>query len=418
MIENLRLSFRGILSHKMRSALTMLGIIIGIMAIIIIVSLINGASEQLKSSFIGSSTTIELTPYAAQSNYDFFSPEYSAAESGPLEGVGEIPDEALKMVKDIPGVSDAAKAYMMNYSAQVSYLGQSSSTTAYGVDTEYFKMADYRVISGRLINENDLKQHNNVIVFDNQFSNIIFRNTDPLGKTVQLGSELFTVVGIVAKPLDESKINNMEDYEMQMGYTSPVFVPMTSWNDLQGYDDIQILTLKISDPDLMIAATNEAADILDSLIDSSVITYKSSMLQDMADSLQETVQMTSLLLGGIASISLLVGGIGIMNIMLVSVTERTREIGLKKALGARRRVILGQFLTESVVLSGLGGIIGVLLGIGIAKLIAAFVMMPAPISVSSIVVSVSFSMGIGIIFGIVPSVKAAKLDPIDALRYE
>ena len=130
------------------------------------------------------------------------------------------------------------------------------------------------------------------------------------------------------------------------------------------------------------------------------------------------MKITSLLLVGIASISLLVGGIGVMNIMLVSVTERTREIGLKKALGAKRRVILGQFLTESVVLTSLGGLIGVLIGIGIAKLIGIIIGMPTVISIGAIAVSVGFSMGVGIIFGLVPSIKAANLNPIDALRYE
>ncbi|MBQ1388252.1 MAG: ABC transporter permease, partial [Clostridia bacterium] len=398
-------------------ALTMLGIVIGIAAIIAIVSLINGVSEQMKSEYIGTTSTIDLKPYAAQSTMDFWSMEYSVSDYGTVEGVNVISDDALKQVQRVNGIGSAARAYVNMYSSLI-YQGHSINIFTYGVDADYFEASSYHVVSGRLITENDVKNSNNVVVIDNQCATVMFNNNNPIGKTVQIDSDLFTVVGVVMKPIDERKINSINDLQTQIGMQSSIFVPMSAWPNLQGYDDIQILSLKISDPDLTVAATTEAGEILDSYIDTTMVTYKSSMLEEMSNYLNQTVSMMSLLLGGIASISLIVGGIGIMNIMLVSVTERTREIGLKKALGAKRRVILGQFLTESAVLSALGGLIGVLLGIGIAKVISIFAYIPAPISVSSIVISVSFSMCIGIIFGLVPSIKASRLDPIEALRYE
>ena len=248
----------------------------------------------------------------------------------------------------------------------------------------------------------------------------MFKNVDPVGKTVQVGNGLFTVVGIVTKIIDYSEIETLSDYYMSGGgvMDASVYVPDTAWADVIGYDDIQSIVVKISDPDLTVSASTSVANVLNENLPTDKYEYKSGSLTQDADYLKEITNIASILLIGIASISLIVGGIGVMNIMLVSVTERTREIGLKKALGARRRVILGQFLTESVVLTSTGGVIGVLIGIGVAKLVGMIIGMPSQISIAAIAVSVGFSMGIGIIFGLVPSVKAANLNPIDALRYE
>ena len=417
MLENIMLSFRGIRSHKMRSALTMLGIIIGIAAIIIIVSIINGASEQLKEEMVGDSTnTVRISLYSKDDRYTAYDP----TSSGTIPGITTISEDSVNAVKQLDGITAAAAIYCKEFSLEVKYLTQSSWCTTLGVGLDFLPLTDKLLSEGRLFTERDYANRNNVAVISDSVASTIFNDESPIGKTIQIGSELFTVIGVVTKPVDYSEIETLSDYMMKLGIgEKSVMIPYTSWNDAAGYDDIQSLVIEIEDRDEIVKASTEAANILNTtLADAEKYEYKSGSLTEDADYLKEIMKITSLLLVGIASISLLVGGIGVMNIMLVSVTERTREIGLKKALGAKRRVILGQFLTESVVLTSLGGLIGVLIGIGIAKLIGIIIGMATVISVGAIAVSVGFSMGVGIIFGLVPSIKAANLNPIDALRYE
>ncbi len=416
MFENIMLSIRGIRSHKMRSALTMLGIIIGIAAIIVIVSIIGGASAELKDQMVGDSTnTVKVSLYSKDEKYS----SYAVEEKGPIVGITTIDDDTINQVLDIDGISDATSVYIRLYAMDVAYLANNTYCSGYGVDADYFPFSGLVLTSGRLFTNHDYENHNNVVIITDSLASDLFRNEDPIGKTMQCGNELFTVVGVMTKLVDYSEIKSITDYYVSVGFDDKaVYIPTTSWNDAAGYDDIQKLVVKIDDPDKIITAATAAADVLNSTLPESTFEYKSGTLTEDADYLKEIMRITSLLLVGIASISLLVGGIGVMNIMLVSVTERTREIGLKKALGARRRVILGQFLTESVVLTSIGGMIGVLIGIGLAKLVGMIVQMPIVISVGAIAISVGFSMGVGIIFGLVPSVKAANLNPIDALRYE
>ena len=419
MLENIRLSFRGIRSHKMRSVLTMLGIIIGIAAIIIIVAIIDGATEQLKQELVGDSTnTVTLSLFSKESS--LFSEEYDPSQKGALVGVNAISDNKVQEVLGIDGVDAATRIYGHQYStATISYTGTSAFGSVYGIDSDYFTISNRRVSAGRLFTEKDFRDRNNVTVISDTLASQLFKNESALGKTIQVGNELFTIVGVVTKIVDYSEIRNLGDYYTKVGVLESIaYVPLTSWNDVSGYDDVQNLLIRVSDPDKIVSASTAAADVMNEDLPTSEYEYKSGSLTSDAEMLKEVMGATSLLLVGIASISLLVGGIGVMNIMLVSVTERTREIGLKKALGAKRRVILGQFLTESVVLTAIGGVIGVLIGIGISKLIGFIMNIPITVSIGAIAVSVGFSMCVGIIFGLVPSIKAARLNPIDALRYE
>ena len=419
MLENIRLSFRGIRSHKMRSVLTMLGIIIGIAAIIIIVAIIDGATEQLKQELVGDSTnTVTLSLFSKESS--LFSEEYDPSQKGALVGVNAISDNKVQEVLGIDGVDAATRIYGHQYStATISYTGTSAFGSVYGIDSDYFTISNRRVSAGRLFTEKDFRDRNNVTVISDTLASQLFKNESALGKTIQVGNELFTIVGVVTKIVDYSEIRNLGDYYTKVGVLESIaYVPLTSWNDVSGYDDVQNLLIRVSDPDKIVSASTAAADVMNEDLPTSEYEYKSGSLTSDAEMLKEVMGATSLLLVGIASISLLVGGSGVMNIMLVSVTERTREIGLKKALGAKRRVILGQFLTESVVLTAIGGVIGVLIGIGISKLIGFIMNIPITVSFGAIAVSVGFSMCVGIIFGLVPSIKAARLNPIDALRYE
>ena len=230
-------------------------------------------------------------------------------------------------------------------------------------------------------------------------------------------------MGLVAQKAGfEPVINSMEDYDRYVSDSSSgmVCVPDQIWPVLYQFDEPQNLVVRAVSTDDMTGAGEKAADILNAYLTVSddTIRYKAENLLEQAAKLQQLSAATNRQLIWIASISLLVGGIGVMNIMLVSVTERTREIGLKKALGARKTKILGQFLTEAAVLTGLGGILGIGGGIGLAYIISHLTSSPVAISVPAILVAVIFSTLIGLIFGIIPSVKAANLNPIDALRHE
>lgn len=417
MIENIRLSIKGVKSHGMRSALTMLGIIIGIASIIIIVSIINGTSEQLKDSMINSGDgTITLGLYSKSNPWNTLDP----IEMGKPEGVELVSEDTVDKIEELDGVLRATPVYSSSYGVGVSYNGKTQSADVMGVDIDYFGVTNLVLTSGRFFIDRDYNEHHNVAVITSDVANSMFENESALGKTITLNTEMYTVVGVVTVVKDYSDIENLYDYNVKFGYSEAgkIIVPSTSWVNFGGFEGFQTVIVKVESADDTVKVGAAAAAILNESITNMSYEYKSSSLEQDAESLDTITSILSVLLIGVASISLLVGGIGVMNIMLVSVTERTKEIGLKKALGAKKRVILGQFLTESVVLTSMGGVFGVLLGIGISYLISFVLQMPASISVTAVAIAVGFSMGVGIIFGITPSIKAANLNPIDALRYE
>lgn len=416
MLENIRLSIKGILSHKMRSILTMLGVIIGIASIIIIVAIIQGTTQSLKDSMVGNDTnTITLNIYSQENLYT----PYDTSYRGVIPGVSKIPKSNVKAVEEIDGVDFATPIYYKAYSVSTSYNDKVAESATYGVEKNFFDATDMHLVSGRLFADRDYEENHNVVVLSSKIAGELFSNEDAVGKTVKIANDMFVVVGIVEKNVDYSGINSYWDYMMKFGLTeNEVYVPTKVWDLVGGFDDVQSLVVKLDNVDEIVNVSKSAADILNENVSTDQYEYKSNTLSQDAEDIQQVSNIASILLVGIASISLLVGGIGVMNIMLVSVTERTREIGLKKALGAKRRIILLQFLTEAVVLTGMGGIIGVIIGITVAKLIGLIMGITIVISVTVIVISVGFSMFVGIIFGLLPSIKASKLDPIDALRYE
>ena len=417
MLENIRLSFQGIWSHKMRSFLTMLGIIIGIAAIIAIVSTIQGTNKQIEQNLIGSgSNNVKVQLYNGDWTFDF------SYESVP-DGIPTVSQNTLDQIKALPEVEDASIYLSRQDYDGVYYLNNSiSGGYVNGIDENYFDTCGYVMKSGRGFTEDDYNNSRKVAILDENSAQSLFQGTDPMGKTIEVKGEPFVVIGIVTQlEKFEPVINSLDDYYTYTQDTSGcVYVPDRVWPVIYQYDEPQQVVLKAKSTEDMTNAGKKTADLLNSGLNVSEdnVKYKSQDLLEQAKQIQQLSQSTNTMLIWIAGISLLVGGIGVMNIMLVSVTERTSEIGLKKAIGARKSMILGQFLTEAVVLTSLGGLIGVIVGIILAEIISKLNATPVSISVPAAILAVAFSMLIGIIFGLLPSYKAANLDPIEALRRE
>ena len=415
MIENIRLSFQGIWSHKLRSILTMLGIIIGIAAIITIVSTIKGTNEQIKENLIGAGNNV-VTVKLNQSGYP-----YDMSWNGIPEGVRTITEETRQELEDIHGVEKSSLYHSRNYAEQVYYANTQFNGEMYGIDEHYLNVYGLQVKSGRGFTQADYDDFRKVALVDTTAVTTLFAGENPIDKSIEISGDVFTVVGVVALSEEFAPtINSYNDYWLYANTSSgSIYLPSTVWPTVFRFDEPQNVALKVKNTDVMTTAGKEAADLLTEkqiASPNSNFDYRSQDMLEQAQQLQSMSESTNAQLIWIASISLIVGGIGVMNIMLVSVTERTSEIGLKKAIGAKKKRILSQFLTEAAVLTSLGGIIGVISGVGLAELISNMMQIPVAVSVPAILISVVFSMLIGIIFGLVPAVKAANLNPIEALR--
>lgn len=418
MIENITLAFQGVWSHKLRSFLTMLGIIIGIAAIMTIVSTIEGTNEQIKQNLIGSGTdAVKIELYQGDMQLEFM---YNPIP----DGIPTITEDVKKQILDLDEVTKASLYNSRRYSEGVFYQNTPFSGAVLGIDEDYFDVYNYYVQYGRNFEENDYKTYKKVAIIDSIASKSLFEGEIPIGKTLEISNEPYIVIGVVDK-ISKFKpvINSISDYNTYMEQSNgEVFVPISNWPILYYFDEPQNIVVKAVDTDSMAKAGKRTAEILSDRIvntdENNQISYKNDDLLKQAKQLQELGSSTNNQLILIASISLVVGGIGVMNIMLVSVTERTKEIGLKRAIGAKRKRILIQFLTEASVLTSIGGILGIISGIILAQIISKISMVPVSISIPATIISVIFSMLIGIIFGIIPAVKASKLSPIDALKSE
>ena len=419
MLENLRISFQGIWGHKLRSLLTMLGIIIGIAAIIAIVSTIKGTNEQIRKNLIGSGTntvTVRLTESGDN--------EYEMMYSGLPTGVPCYTSYMRDQLEELPHVKDASLYTERN---GVEYIYHNSDmlqgVKLVGTDKHYLGTCGYVISQGRPFIDSDFENYRKVALIDGIVANTLFREESPIGKTLDIKGEPFIIIGTIEESVEfEPSIETVDDY-YEFKYDSDsssgtVIIPDTTWSIVEQYDEPQNAKLLADSTDNMTSVGKDAADLMNNSVTNKTVKYRS---QDMSQLAQENEQLddtTNQQLIWIASISLLVGGIGVMNIMLVSVTERTREIGLKKAIGARKNRILAQFLTEAAALTSLGGVIGTITGIILAECIGRISKVPIAISIPSVIIAILFSMCIGIVFGFAPAVKAANLDPIVALRHE
>lgn len=400
--ESVKMALDSIISNKLRSFLTMLGIIIGISSVITIVSLGQGGQNAITGEFqkIGS-TNINLTidQSKIQSQVDYFT----------LEDVKQIKDK-VSSVKYI--------------SASLQKRGMASTETKtktaiiLGGNSDMSYINNFEVIYGRFFTEKDVSESKAVVVIDQTTAKSLFGTEDAVGNTLNMGEassrKKVTVVGVVKSSLGIFGAGNSDNIPAFL-YTPITFVkylyPAGSY--------IDTISLAAISQDTAEQAGNEAKNIIESRHNSrGKDLYKADNLFKQLDEVNKVLGIFTAFIGAVAAISLLVGGIGVMNIMLVSVTERTREIGIRKAVGATTNAILVQFLTESVIISLIGGIIGMILGILGAELIGAFANITPSISVWVILGAIFFSSAVGIFFGIYPARKAAKLDPIEALRYE
>ncbi|HEU5397907.1 MAG TPA: ABC transporter permease [Gammaproteobacteria bacterium] len=405
LLESLRSALRAIRAHKLRSFLTTLGIIIGVMAVVTIVSLIQGFSQSISSQFAGfgadSLTITSYLPFKEQ-----------------LEGkVARItPDDMLAIQHEVPGISGVTPMLQLSqFGSAIQYKGLTSSSQIMGVTEGYATVFSQYPDRGRFVTPGDDLSHRRVAVIGQTVVDNLHLPTDPVGEFFQIGDQWFKIVGLLHK--QGSILGQDQDNE--------VLIPYGTAHSLLGGANQEniVIQLKVNDTSQMGVTADRIEELLrrrHKLKQTQDDDFKVQTASQFTDSFRSILNMLTLVLGGIVGVSLLVGGIGIMNIMLVSVTERTREIGILKSLGARRSDILTQFLLEAVMLSMLGGIIGLLLGYGIGELIVYAVpsFRGAHVPLWAAFIAIGFSTAIGVIFGITPAAKAASLDPIEALRYE
>lgn len=403
-IESIRVAMRGLKSNKMRSILTMLGIIIGVSAVIVMVAIGQGARTSVTSQIQG-----------LGSNLLIVSPG-QASSGGVSGGAGSLNNLTMEDVDAIRQKADAVKsvAPQAGRSAQVVLGDQNTNTQVVGTTPEYSEVRNQPVAIGRYFTEEEMTTRAKVaVVGTTVVQNLLGDpNADIVGKVINVNRVPFQVIGV----LQSKGASGMQDND------DTIIVPITTAQlRLIGNQQVRTIYVEAKSSDLMATASAQITQVLrrqHKLQPQDPDNFSVRSQADILSTVQGVTQALTLLLGGVAAISLLVGGIGIMNIMLVSVTERTREIGIRKAIGAKRRAILFQFLIEAVVLSVLGGVVGILLGGGGSYVLSKLVGMTTEVSTSSIAVAFCFSALIGIVFGVFPAQKASKLNPIDALRYE
>ena len=398
----LKLAWSSILKNKMRTLLTMLGIVIGVGAVIVMIAVGQGATSQIQAQINGLGTNLILiTPGSTQ-------------QGGVSQGAGTFNRLSVEDAQKLKLESLTLAGVSPVIFARLVVIGPSGNwrTTINGVSADYFSIRDWGVTAGDIFTDADVRASRKIALLGKTVADNLFPGSDPTGEQIQIGRVPFTVAGVLT-PKGQNASGNDQDDLILMPYT-------TAQTRLSGNTRIfQIMTSTFSPGDIpaaqreITAIMREAHHLADNPDDFTVRNQS-----EIAAAATSTTAVMSGLLAAIASISLLVGGIGIMNIMLVSVTERTREIGIRMAIGARGSDVLTQFLVESVVMSILGGIVGLLVGLGGAVLLGRITGWATVVPLSAVFVAVGFSAAVGVFFGYYPARRAAALNPIEALRYE
>ena len=400
----LRIAMRALARNKMRSSLTMLGIIIGVGAVIAMVSVGQGAQQAAQDQI------------AAMGSNLLFVGSGTVNRGGMRMGWGAtktlVYDDMLAIQRECPSVSAAAPG--SSTSAQVVFGNDNWYTRIQGTEPQYFEIRSWPVQTGTIFTQGDSDTAANVAVIGDTVRKNLFGTTDPIGQIIRIKSLPFKVVGVLSPKGQSAAMGDDQD--------DVVFVPInTVLKKISGDTWLRWIVVSARSRQASYTAQEQIAALLRDrhrIRPGQDDDFFVRNLADMADLADQQARLFTVLLASIASISLLVGGIGIMNIMLVSVTERTREIGIRMAIGATEEDVQRQFLIEAVVLSCMGGVVGILLGLASSFLITNVLGWPVLVSPLAIVIAVVFSMGVGVFFGFYPARKAARLDPIEALRYE
>jgi len=400
-LESLRVSFRSIKANGLRSVLTMLGIIIGVAAVIAMVAIGEGTSASVASQIngLGSNLLIVSPGQATQGRISL--------GAGSLNTLTLADAEAIAQKDSVSGVAPS-----VNGRAQLVWGSNNYSTSLEGTTESFPEVRNVQVAQGRFFSNFEVKKQFNVVVVGTEIVTNLFGGSSPIGETIQINRIPFTVIGVL-KSQGSSGMTNNDDR---------VLIPVTTaMSRLTGGKYVNSIYVSAASAEQMAQAQADTAETLraqHNLRPSESDDFRITSQSDILSTAQAVSGSMTALLSGIAAISLIVGGIGVMNIMLVSVTERTREIGIRKAIGAKKRDILRQFLIEAVTLSLLGGVIGILLGIGAAMAVSKLAGMATAITISPVLYAFLTSTAVGVIFGVYPARKAAQLKPIDALRYE
>ena len=399
-IETFRQALQNVWSNKLRTFLTMLGIIIGVMAVIVIVGLGNGMTQSMRDSFSALGTnalSIQVWGYGSR--------------TASVEDVYKIADKNKELISAVSPQIDFS-----NNTPKVGTTTYRYGTSVYGVDEHYTEMKNYTLAQGRGLQYMDIKDNKQVCIIGDYLNRVAFGGNG-VGQTLKIGANKFRVVGVLSAKVSDPTMQQGSDDDC-------VYLPYTTVMRLSSQSMVDCYTAMMADESL----ANEAKATMEEELMSILKTENGYYVYSASEWLEEMnkmINMVIVILTGIASISLLVGGIGIMNIMLVSVTERTREIGIRKALGAKERTILAQFAVEAATTSALGGVLGIALGYVVsmaANRVLPMFMTDTTVTVSpsfnSIVVAFGISVGIGVLFGYLPAKRAARLNPIEALRYD
>lgn len=392
-------------TNKMRSCLTSLGIIIGVAAVIVMLAIGTGASTKVTKDMESMGSNL-LTVRSASAN-----------QGGVRQGAGSRPTLTLKDAIAINRLARGVEAVapVSNQNQQIIYGNQNWSTTVYGTTGKYLGIKAYEILIGRNFTAEDIKNSTKVAIIGSTVSSELFGDVNPVGKTLRIGGVPFRVIAVLKTKGSTGPFDN-DDL---------IFIPITTAQKkvfgVYFPGTVNMIVVKSQTPELMEYTEEDINEILIKRHNIGINQEKDFEIRNSAEfqeRLKSTVKTFSILLGSIASVSLLVGGIGIMNIMLVSVTERTREIGIRMAIGARSSDIRKQFLIEALLLAIIGGLIGVVAGVLTSFLVTKFSDLIAEITPFSIILSLSFSAIVGVLFGFYPAYKASLLNPIDALRYE
>lgn len=408
--ENIRLALHGLIDHKFRSFLTMLGIIFGVASVITMLSIGEGAKRDAIAKYqdLGVNNIIVREKKLSDTELEEVRAKFS-------EGLSIQDANVIKEI--VPGVVRTAS--QSEISTEVKYADKSAKSTVIGITPEFVEMLNYKAEKGEFINADHYSKNLKVCVLGAGVASTLFRNENPIGKMVKIEDQWLEVIGVLkSKTLFTETVGELAARDLN----TDIYVPLTTFlkrftreNILSS--EIQQITVQVDNSDLLV----ETSQLIESILQRHHFNnsdYNIVIPYELLRQEEKEKQIYNFLLGAIAAISLLVGGIGIMNIMLATVMERTREIGIRRSIGARKADIMSQFVSEAVAISITGGIIGVILGISLSLVVSLFTDVSIDIKMYSVVIAFAFSVIVGVSFGYLPAKNAANLKPIDSLRYE